>query len=224
MFNHRAFPHLGELNLSGNEFTTVKMLGFLPGLKILILQSNRIETLYYNTDVGIQKGLNGCQNLDIIDLSKNCLKDFNGLQFCKLGELKILKACENELTKIDNLDNLKQLKELDVKHNKIKQFDANSFEARNPIKCLKIDDNGLKNFNNIQKLVRLQHLFANSNRISEFHDVDRLCELVHLKELELNGNSLYRKPGYRSTMIKKLPNLAYLDTKVVYRPIIGSHA
>ena len=91
----------------------------------------------------------------------------------------------------------------------------NSFEARNPIKCLKIDDNGLKNFNNIQKLVRLQHLFANSNRINEFHDVDRLCELVYLKELELNGNSLYRKPGYRSTMIKKLPNLAYLDTKEI---------
>lgn len=214
MFNHRTFPHLGELNLSNNEFTSVKMLGFLPGLKILILQSNRIETLYYNTDPGIQKGLNGCQNLDILDLSKNCLKDFNGLQFCKLGELKILKASQNELSKIDNLDNLKQLKELDVNHNKIKQFDINSFEARNPIKCLKIDDNGLKNFNNIQKLVRLQHLFANSNRISEFHDVDRLCELGYLKELELNGNSLYRKPGYRSTMIKKLPNLLYLDCKV----------
>jgi Leucine-rich repeat (LRR) protein len=42
MFNHRTFPHLIELNLSGNEFTTVKMLGFLPGLKILILQSNKI--------------------------------------------------------------------------------------------------------------------------------------------------------------------------------------
>jgi hypothetical protein len=102
-----------------------------------------------------------------------------------------------------------------VNHNKIKQFDVGSFEARNPIKVLKIDDNGLKNFNNIQKLVRLQHLFANSNRINEFHDVDRLCELVYLKELELNGNSLYRKPGYRVTLVKKLPNLVYLDGRVL---------
>lgn len=85
MFNHRAFPHLNELNLCGNEFTSVKMLGFLPGLKILILQSNRIETLFCSSDINIPKGLNGCQNLDIIDLGKNCLKDFNGLQFCKLG-------------------------------------------------------------------------------------------------------------------------------------------
>ena len=37
------------------------MLGNLPSLKILILQSNKIETLHYNTDIAILKGLNGCQ-------------------------------------------------------------------------------------------------------------------------------------------------------------------
>ena len=49
--------------MTGNHFSSVKMLGNLPTLKILILQANKIETLYYNNDIAIQKGLNGCQNL-----------------------------------------------------------------------------------------------------------------------------------------------------------------
>jgi Leucine-rich repeat (LRR) protein len=99
-------------------------------------------------------------------LSNNLLKDFYGLNFCKMAELKILKASRNEIIKVDCLENLKQLKELDINHNKVRQFDPNSFEGKLPIKCLKIDDNGLKNFMHIQKLLRLQHLFANSNKIT----------------------------------------------------------
>lgn len=86
------------------------MLGNLPNLKILILQANKIETLFHNTDINITKGLNGCpvifllsKNLEIIDLSNNLLKDFYGLHLCKLAELKILKASKNEINKIDCL-------------------------------------------------------------------------------------------------------------------------
>lgn len=161
----------------------MKMLGRMPNLKILILQANKIETLHCNNDIQILKGLNGCQNLEILDLSSNVLKDFYGLHLCRLTELKILKASKNEIMKIDCLDNLRQLKELDVNHNKVRQFDPNSFEGKLPIKCLKIDDNGLKNFQHIQKLLRLQHLFANSNKITEFYDIEKLTELPYLKEL-----------------------------------------
>jgi len=94
-----------------------------------------------------------------------------------------LKASKNEINKIDCLENMKQLKELDVNHNKVRQFEPNSFEGKLPIKCLKIDDNGLKNFIHIQKLLRLQHLFANSNKITEFYDIEKLSELPYLKEL-----------------------------------------
>ena len=62
------------------------------------------------------------KNLEIIDLSNNLLKDFYGLHLCKLGELKILKASKNEINKVDCLENMKQLKELDVNHNKVRQF------------------------------------------------------------------------------------------------------
>ncbi len=63
------------------------------------------------------------QNVEILDISCNQLKDFNGFQFCKLNKLKILKVDHNEITKIDNIDNFVQLRELDVNSNKIKQFE-----------------------------------------------------------------------------------------------------
>jgi len=61
MFTVKKFPKLAELDLTGNYFSTVKMLGNLPTLKILILQANKIETLHCNSDIAILKGLNGCQ-------------------------------------------------------------------------------------------------------------------------------------------------------------------
>lgn len=100
------------------------MLGHLPLLKILILSQNKIDTLLYPTDINQKKGLNGCQGLEILDLSNNILKELNGLQFCVLKEVKILKLYNNELTKIEFLENFKQIKELDLNHNRIRQFEV----------------------------------------------------------------------------------------------------
>lgn len=58
-----------------------------------------------------------------MNVSHNFLKDFAGLQFCQLKELKILNASFNQITKIEYLDNLMLLKELDVINNKIRQID-----------------------------------------------------------------------------------------------------
>ena len=61
VFNNRVFPKLAELDLTGNQFASVKMLGNLPNLRILILMDNKIETLHCNNDFNSLKGLNGCQ-------------------------------------------------------------------------------------------------------------------------------------------------------------------
>eukprot|EP00828_Plagiopyla_frontata_P048425 TRINITY_DN9277_c0_g1_i1.p1 TRINITY_DN9277_c0_g1~~TRINITY_DN9277_c0_g1_i1.p1 ORF type:complete len:476 (+),score=76.82 TRINITY_DN9277_c0_g1_i1:2-1429(+) len=214
VFNQQNFCKLAELNLSQNLFQTTRMLGDLPTLKILVLSQNKIETLLCPVDFETKKGLNGVQNLEILDISYNQLKDFYGLQFCLLKQLKILKADHNEINRIDNLENLLSLKELDVNQNKMRFFDQNSFPLI-PLKCLKIDDNYLKTFNFISRLYKLQHLFANNNRLNEFTDIEKLLDLQNLKELELKGNILSKKVGYRQVMIKKFPNLIYLDGKEI---------
>jgi len=217
MFTSQRFPHLRELNLGNNLFQSLRCIGSLPHLRLLNMTGNKIESLIIpNTNIlDNKRGLNGLQNLEALDLSYNQLRDFNGLQFCQLKELRILKANNNEITKIEYLDNLLQLKELNVNHNKIRQFEQNSFSPMNSIKCLKINDNGLRNFTNIQRLYKMQHLFANSNRVNDFPDIDKLLELPSLKELELNGNPLCRRAGYRQILLKKLTPLLYLDGKEI---------
>ena len=62
IFNEKYFPNLVELNLSVNLFASTKMLGLLPKLKILILSSNKLESLSVNNNNSYIKivGLNGC--------------------------------------------------------------------------------------------------------------------------------------------------------------------
>ena len=59
VFNILYFPKLIELNLTSNYFSSMRMIGNLPFLKILVLNSNKIETLYCDPNSKI--GLNGCQ-------------------------------------------------------------------------------------------------------------------------------------------------------------------
>ena len=60
IFNQERFPSLVELNLSANLLSTTKMIGNLPKLKILILNTNKLENLICNLDTSQKKGLNGC--------------------------------------------------------------------------------------------------------------------------------------------------------------------
>lgn len=69
----------------------------------------------------------------------------------------------------------------------------------------------------MHKLYNLKHLFANSNRINDIPDIDRLCDVKNLKELELSGNALSRRPGYRLALLKKLPGLFFLDGRVIHK-------
>lgn len=61
IFNENYFPSLVELNIGLNFFTSTKVLGYLPKLKVLIMNANKLETLYLISDINSKLGLNGCQ-------------------------------------------------------------------------------------------------------------------------------------------------------------------
>ena len=88
-------------------------------------------------------------------MSYNNLHDLYGLQYSPLQSLKILNASYNEITKIDFIDKLKQLRELDLTKNKIRQADQQSFNNAMVITCLRLDSNGMRTLQNIEKLERL---------------------------------------------------------------------
>lgn len=72
-----------------------------------------------------------------------------------MKDLKILHASNNEIVKVEHLEKLKYLRELDLSRNKIRQIDTNSFHNGHMISCLKLDENGLRSLANIEKLDRL---------------------------------------------------------------------
>jgi Leucine-rich repeat (LRR) protein len=56
----------------------------------------------------------------VLDVSHNSLHDLYGIQFAPLKDLKIFHASNNEITKIDFLEKLKLLRELDLSKNRIR--------------------------------------------------------------------------------------------------------
>jgi Leucine-rich repeat (LRR) protein len=109
--------------LSHNQFQSLKALGFLPHLKVLRLRDNKIETLFVKPaldDKNFRRGLFGLPGLELLDVSQNALQYLYGLQYSPLKELKMLVASDNEIMKIEHLEKLKQLRELDLSKNRLK--------------------------------------------------------------------------------------------------------
>jgi len=207
-----------ELNLSHNMMSSLKGFGYLPNLKILRLKANKIETLFCKPnpeDKNFRRGLFGMPGLELLDVSYNQIYYLHGLQYSPLKELKMLFASNNEIVKIEHLEKLRQLRELDLRKNKIRQIDNNSFPTHNNILCLRLDDNGLRSLANIEKLDKVQTLFFSGNRIQDIQEMERLVELPHLLELSIMSNPVARKPNYRMVVIKRLPQLVIFDGREI---------
>jgi Leucine-rich repeat (LRR) protein len=146
MFDESLYPNLRDLNLSHNSLVTLRGFGYLPKLRILKIKANRLETLFCKpNDDGYPKGLFGLPGLEVLDVSYNNLHDLYGLQYSPLKDLKILNASNNDIVKVDFLEKLKALRELDLSKNRIRQLDATSFSNFHVITCLRLEDNGLRN-------------------------------------------------------------------------------
>ena len=211
MFSCETFPMIQDLNLSGNYLQTLKCFGSMPRLTKLQLSRNRIDNLY----AGEGKGLEGLPSLETLDLSFNNIQNMIGLQTCALPSLKILILAHNQIYKIEGLDNFTGLRELDLSSNIIKQIDYTSFQSPLALRFLRFDDNRIRNLINLNKLMKLQCLQIVSNRIQDFVEVERLRDLPNLMELVLSNNPVVRKIPYRLNVIKRLPQLMFLDAQEI---------
>lgn len=211
MFNGDTFPLVQDLNLSGNYLQTLKCFGPMPRLAKLQLSRNRIDSLY----AGDGKGLEALPSLENLDLTFNLIQTIAGLASCSLASLKILTLAHNQIYKIEGLDSFTGLKELDLGSNSIKQIDYTSFPTSLALRFLRLDDNRIRSLVNLNKLVKLQCLQIVSNRIQDFVEIERLRELPNLMELVLSNNPIVRKVPYRLNVIKRLPQLMFLDAQEI---------
>jgi Leucine-rich repeat (LRR) protein len=211
MFNSETFPSLQELNLTGNYLTSMKSFGQMPRLLKLQLSRNRVDGFYS----GEGKGLEGLTLLETLDLSFNSIQLMGGLGSVSLPHLKILILAHNQIVKIEGLENFTGLRELDLSSNAIKQIDYSSFSSPLSLRFLRLDDNRIRTLVNLSRLVKLQCLQIVSNRIQDFVEVERLRDLPNLMELVLSNNPIVRKIPYRLNVIKRLPQLMFLDAQEI---------
>lgn len=208
MFTSDLFPKLLELNVSNNLFTNLVMLGYLPMLAKLDISYNRIESFQSGP-----KGFVALPNIEILNISNNMVTNFLGLQQAQLRNLRILNISHNLIAKIDYIECLPSLREIDFSYNKIRNIDKR-LELPN-IRSVNFDNNGLKHLNFLENLLWIQAIKASCNRILDLADIEKIQTLPNLLELILISNPIERKIGYRNGIIKKIPNLLFLDGKEV---------
>lgn len=147
--------------------------------------------------------------MEIFEIASNILSDLKGIQVLK--NLKSLVLRENNINKIDFIDGLIHLQFLDLTLNKLRSVEKSNIGILPNIKTLICDSNYLKNINAFCKLNSTTYFSFENNKISEWSNIEKLCDLENLKEINLINNPISGLYYYRTQMIKKFIFLSRLD-------------
>ena len=94
----------------------------------------------------------------------------------------------NDIIRIDGLERLPSLTELNLNQNKIKKIDPTSFASLSSLYVLHLEDNILRGLPSFQNFSQLQKIFLGANRITNLSDIDTLTSFPFLIELNLIGS------------------------------------
>eukprot|EP00048_Salpingoeca_helianthica_P017518 m.237651 g.237651 ORF g.237651 m.237651 type:complete len:512 (+) comp21264_c0_seq1:30-1565(+) len=214
------YPHIQHLNLRGNSIADLSSISSMTHLLSLDASNNLLaEALSVSPAPRFLKSLNVSNN-KILSLS---LTDFTHLTTLNLDQ--------NILTRLDGLEQCKNLVELRASSNYIE--DLPSF-ATIPLKRLYLANNRLSSLSFLDTLGQLEHLDLSGNMISTLEGMEHLERLVvlHLAankiadvavldplqllldlcELSLGGNPL---KNYRPHVLFSMPRLVTLDGSTV---------
>nr|XP_012565223.2 leucine-rich repeat-containing protein 2 [Hydra vulgaris] len=148
-----SFASVTELNLCNNNFQFIPVQIFsLNCLQILNLSCNRIWSVpvtmpnmkvlkkidfSYNEIKRFVLNCNALENVEILNLDGNCLNEFPSVQHLK--ELRVLTLFKNKINYLPKeLDNLKNLEELDVSDNNVIALNPNLLDFLRKLKIFKI--------------------------------------------------------------------------------------
>ena len=73
----------------------------------------------------------------------------------------------------------------------------------------------IKSLAHLTRLSKLQALHLGGNRVSEVFEVEKIADMGSLVEIVLMANPMSRKAMYRVGIIKRMPQLIFLDDKEV---------
>eukprot|EP01065_Artemidia_motanka_P036882 TRINITY_DN4493_c0_g1_i1.p1 TRINITY_DN4493_c0_g1~~TRINITY_DN4493_c0_g1_i1.p1 ORF type:complete len:1596 (+),score=457.90 TRINITY_DN4493_c0_g1_i1:54-4841(+) len=213
------FPSLLHLKCDHNLLSDVSGLRASTSLLSLNLNYNRVSTgdrpchgAAALSSFG--RSLEQMSFLESLSLEGNSIVSIAALCL-RLPSLKFLNLRSNEITRMDGLENLPQLREVIVDRNKIRSFDERSFVACTNLRDLRAEENLIKTLDGLRPLSRLSWLFLTANRISDLQELEKLEGLEELRGIYVTGNAVARKSLYRPTLIHRLRNCERIDGKEV---------
>lgn len=225
--NGDSFSYLTSVNLEHNNLTCFGGLVYLTNLKVLCLNFNHIECIVAKPRAsnpvasqqnrGLVDSVTADVNpailhkLEVLHIGFNGISNMTALQLGRLRNLRSLFMQGNEISKVDGLDALTELRELVLDKNKIKSFGENSFTGQWKLTELHVEENRLRDLSNLELLANLQRLYIGMNRIQESGEMDKLDRLSSLVEISLIGNPVSRRLMHRLMLVFHQPNLISID-------------
>ncbi|KAM4540958.1 leucine-rich repeat-containing protein 9 [Fundulus diaphanus] len=154
-------------------------------------------------------------SLEVLHLSHNGISNMANLQLSRLTNLKALFLQGNEISQVEGLEGLYQLRELVLDGNRIKALGKNSFAAQNVLLELHLASNRIRELNHLDPLTALHKLFLDMNKLQDITELDKLDVLPSLTELSVAGNPVARNSQHRAAVVLRLSQLQVLDGLVV---------
>ncbi|PKY17763.1 L domain-like protein [Rhizophagus irregularis] len=125
------------------------------------------------------------EDTEEIELLNIRLTDITSLMLDRFPKIKSLCVRQNLVTKIDGIESLKDLEELDLYDNRISYIEnLNNFPE---LKFLDLSFNKIRVIENLEHLTKLVNLYFVQNRISKIQNLDNL---INVTNLELGANKI----------------------------------
>ncbi|KAG7511180.1 leucine-rich repeat-containing 9 isoform X1 [Solea senegalensis] len=165
-----------------------------------------------NRETGPTVGLEPLMgSLEVLHLSHNSISNMANLQLSRLTNLKALFLQGNEISQVEGLEGLHQLRELVLDRNRIKTLSENSFVAQNDLLELHLAENRIRELNHLNSLTELRKLFLGMNKLQDIAELEKLEVLPSLLELSVLGNPVARSSLHRLGVVLHLSQLQVLD-------------
>lgn len=147
-------------------------------------------------------------DIRIVDLSNNGLTKLDGIQFLK--NLTELNAENNQLVDITNVGHLSELRKLELGSNLISNIGVCLAGLKN-LTLLSIENNKLTTLSCFSELENLLELYVGENLIDDLKEIRNLSNLKKLLVMDLWGNPLCKDKEFRLFCIFHVKDLKVLD-------------
>ncbi|XP_046860865.1 leucine-rich repeat-containing protein 9-like [Xenia sp. Carnegie-2017] len=222
--NGEMFRNLRSINLEHNNLTNFGGLIHLINLRVLCLNYNRIESVFpkkktfanqkrqQNDDVTSPEIFTPVlEQLEVLHLGFNGISNMKSLQLSRIPNIKALFLQGNEISKVEGLQSLTELRELVLDQNRIKTLSETSLIGQRKLIELHLEENRLRNLSNFEALLNLQRLYLGMNKIQDMCELQKLEKMNSLFEISLINNPITRRMLHRPVLVYRQPNIVCID-------------